>query len=134
MTFRAAIGGILQSILTLSVVFVYGVGPIAAIEVEHSHEDSGAPASHEHHHHYNDGEEGHHGGNNDGSDEQPNKDEDSSSHRHSHFLSFDTHVAYSPPNIQSPKVMVFANERLIPEVALCPDGPFYDLSKPPQLG
>ncbi|MFT6178985.1 MAG: hypothetical protein ACJAQT_001060 [Akkermansiaceae bacterium] len=43
-------------------------------------------------------------------------------------------MASCTSNVPASKAVICLRERLVPEVELCPDGPFYDLSKPPQLG
>jgi len=137
---RAAIEAILQTVLTLSVVVVYGVGSIAAVEIEHDHGDShpveSTEAPHEHHHHDHDDHhhDDHNGGEDDRDGETPDDEENSSSHHHSHVVSFDTQVATNFANLLPFEVGGFSNARLVPEKDLCPDGPFYELSKPPQLG
>ena len=139
---RAAIEAMLQTFLILSIVVVYGVGSVAGVEFEHDHggdhavESTEAPDDHHHHHH--DHDDHHHDDHNGGEDElggeTPDDEEGSSSHHHSHVVSFDTQVATNLVNLQRSEAGIFSNERLIPEKDLCPDGPFYELSKPPQLG
>lgn len=133
MSFRAVIEAMLQTVLTLSVVVVYGVGSGAAVEIEHDHGDShlveSIEAPHEHHHH-----DDHKGGENDRGGETPDDEGNPTSHHHSHVISFDTQVATNLVNLLPFEVGGFSNERLVPEKDLCPDGPFYELSKPPQLG
>lgn len=139
MSFRIAIEALLKTILTLSVVVVYGVGSVAGVEFEHDHgashsvESSEVPTHHDHDHH------GHHhddhdGGEDDKGGETPIDEGNSTSHQHSHVVPFDTQVATSFLNLLASTVGGFSNERLVPEKDLCPDGPFYELSKPPQLG
>ena len=137
---RAVIETMLQTVLTLSIVVVYGVGSVAAVEFEHDHGDShpveSTEAPHEHHHHDHDDHhhDDHNGGEDDRGGETPDDEENSSSHHHSHVVSFDTQVATNFVNLLASTVGSFSNERIIPEKDLCPDGPFYELSKPPQLG
>ncbi len=140
MSIRRSVEALLQTVLSLSIVVVYGVGSVAAIEFEHDHgdchsvESTEAPNDHHHdhdgHHHHDDhnGDEGDRGG------EAPDGKEDSTSHHHSHLISFDTQFATDLVNLLPSEVGEFSNERLVPEKDLCPDGPFYELSKPPQLG
>ena len=134
---RTAIEAVLQAVLTLSVVVVYGVGSVAAVEYEHDHGDfhpaESTEAPHEHHHHDHDGHD-----HNDGEDERdgeaPDDEGNQSSHHHSHVLSFDTQVETNFVKLLVSAIGVFSNERVVFEGDLCPDGPFYELSKPPQLG
>jgi ABC-type nickel/cobalt efflux system permease component RcnA len=137
---RAAIEALLQTVLTLSIVVVYGVGSVAAVEFEHDHGDSHsvesteAPNEHHHdhdgHHHHDD----HNGDEDDKGGETPDDEGNSTSHHHSHIVSFDTQVATNLVNLLPIGALGFSIERLAPEKDLCPDGPFYELSKPPQLG
>ena len=136
---RPAIEALLQTVLTFSIIVVYGVGSVAGVEFEHDHGDSHsvkstkAPDEHHHHHGSHHHHDDHHGGEDDKGGEAPDDEEDSTSHHHSHVISFDTQVATNLVNLLPSDVGEFSNERLVPEKDLCPDGPFYELSKPPQL-
>lgn len=137
MSIRTTIEILLQTVLTISVVLVYGVGSVAAIEIEHDHGDlpTASSDSHHHHHHHDDHDhDSDNGENDDSGDELPGEEGESTSHRHSHVVSFDTQVATSFVNILTSTAGGFSNERLVPEEDLRPDSPYYELSKPPQLG
>jgi ABC-type nickel/cobalt efflux system permease component RcnA len=141
MSFRTTIVALLQTVLTLSVVVVYGVGSVVAVEIEHDHGDDhsveSTKAPHEHHHHNHDDHhhhDDHNGGEDDRGGETPDDEENSSSHHHSHVVSFETQVATNFVNLLASTVGNLLNERFVSEKDLCPDGPFYELSKPPQLG
>ena len=136
MSIRTTIEILLQTVLTISVVLVYGVGSVAAIEIEHDHGDLPAASSDSHHHHHHDDHDhdSDNGENDDSGDELPGEQGESTSHRHSHVVSFDTQVATSFVNILTSTAGGFSNERLVPEEDLRPDSPYYELSKPPQLG
>jgi ABC-type nickel/cobalt efflux system permease component RcnA len=136
MSIRTTIEILLQTVLTISVVLVYGVGSVAAIEIEHDHGDLPAASSDSHHHHHHDDHDhdSDNGENDDSGDELPGEEGESTSHRHSHVVSFDTQVATSFVNILTSTAGGFSNERLVPEEDLRPDSPYYELSKPPQLG
>ncbi|MEJ6581453.1 MAG: hypothetical protein QNL33_08675 [Akkermansiaceae bacterium] len=135
MSIRTTIEILLQTVLTISVVLVYGVGSVAAIEIEHDHGDLPAASSDSHHHHHDDHDhDSDNGENDDSGDELPGEEGESTSHRHSHVVSFDTQVATSFVNILTSTAGGFSNERLVPEEDLRPDSPYYELSKPPQLG
>lgn len=136
---RSTIEAFFKTVLTLSVVVVYGVGSVAGVEFEHDHGDSqpldSTESSHEHHHH--DHDDHHHDAPNGGEDnrggEAPDQEGGSSSHHHSHVVSFDTQVTTNFVDLLTSTVGGFSIERLVAEANLCPDGPFYELSKPPQL-
>ena len=136
MSIRTTIEILLQTVLTISVVLVYGVGSVAAIEIEHDHGDLPTASSDSHHHHHHDDHDhdSDNGENDDSGDELPGEEGESTSHRHSHVVSFDTQVATSFVNILTSTAGGFSNERLVPEEDLRPDSPYYELSKPPQLG
>ena len=60
------------------------------------------PVSHHHHH----DDDHHHGEDEDGSDEEPDEENDAPSHKHSHVLSFDTHVAPCTSNVPASKAVI----------------------------
>lgn len=135
---KVILGKFSRTIFTLSIVLVYGLGPLFSMEYEHSHIDAHisnvSDTSHEHHHTH-EHESGHHHNHGDGSDEQgPSGDEkDSPSHNHSHLLSFDAQVATFAAVPFAQNVRDIACEDILTEAELCLDGPFYELLKPPQL-
>jgi hypothetical protein len=134
---KGFINSILHVVLTLSIIVVYG-GGATAVEMEHEHSDAHAPessgSSHHHHHHDDDGSDHHHREHHDDDSEEPSEEDDSSPHRHSHVLSIDMHAVPSPAKVPFAK-MAFGNSgKRVLFGELCPDGPYYELSKPPQLG
>ncbi|MFT6864076.1 MAG: hypothetical protein ACJAVK_002638 [Akkermansiaceae bacterium] len=139
MTFTGSINNILHVVLMLSIGVVYGRGT-TVIEIEHEH--SNAPAGifsgsshHDHHHHHEDSGSDHHDrGDNPDDGEEPTQEDDSSPHRHSHVLTIDTHAVPSPVKVPFSKVAFRSSKKRFPEKELCPDSPYYALSKPPQLG
>ena len=125
----------------LSIGVVYGRGT-AVIEIEHEHSNAPAGISsssshhdHDHHHHHEDSGSDHHDrGDNPDDGEEPTDEGDSSPHRHSHVLTIDTHAVPSPAKVPFPKMALRTGGKRVPFGELCPDGPYYELSKPPQLG
>lgn len=133
---KGFINSILHVVLTLSVIVVYG-GGATAIEMEHEHSDAHAEVSSgssHHHHHHDDGSDHHDRGDNPDDGEEPTDEGDSSPHRHSHVLTIDTHAVPSPAKVPFSKMAFRTSGKRVPSGELCPDGPYFELSKPPQLG
>lgn len=133
----SSINSFFNACLVLSVLFVYGFGPVAVVEVEHEHEEPQVLAflenhdRHDHDHHDHGGDEH---PSDEGGDDNSSEDHSPHSHRHSHFVSFDLPTAFGSATFPVLKRLKCFMERLDTESVLCPDGPFYDLLKPPQLG
>ena len=121
MSLSSTIKNIFNAALVLSVLFAYGVGSVATIEVEHNHEDEGTLTSsdhgHEHEHHHDHGD-------NDGSNNEENDNEsEGDSHRHSHFIAFDMPPMFNSTNTQNVALAKCVTVRLTPECISCPEGP-----------
>jgi|GEM_PF-5472632 len=118
-----------NTVLVLSVLLAYGVGNIAAIEVVHEGDChitiSECDHGHDHDHHHGDHQDS------DGDDEENGH---SHSHSHSHFVSFDVPPVLSPINTPKLNLLQSATFKFAAESVLRPEGPFYDLTKPPQRG
>jgi len=137
---KSFINSILHAVLMLSVILVYG-GGATAIEMEHEHSDAHAELSssspHHHHHHHdddNDGSDHHDRGDHPDEGEEPPEEGDSSPHRHSHVLAIDMHAVSTQAKVPFPKMAFRTGRKRVPFGELCPDGPYFELSKPPQLG
>ena len=118
---------ILQALLIIAVSFGTVLGSAVVVEIEHSHEvDTG----HDHQH----GEHDHHSH----EDETPSPAEhshDGEEHSHSHVVSVGADVPFVAPDL--PIAETISSEilvNLLPTSDQFPDGPCFDLIKPPQLG
>jgi hypothetical protein len=125
----SAIKNIFNTVLILSVIFAYGIGSIAVIEVEHDHEVNHEVAKSDHDH----GHDHHHdNGDHNDSDNSDENNENSHSHKHSHFITFEMPPVFDNTNSHNTDLVSCVIERLTPECMLRPEGPYYALSKPPQ--
>ncbi|MDA0766396.1 MAG: hypothetical protein O3A87_02005 [Verrucomicrobia bacterium] len=129
--------GILNSILVIATLMVYVVGARNLIEFEHSHQtDSGhghqhaepeevsSHHSHDHHHDSLPPSEDPHDGEHNGDP-----------HDHSHVLAFGSDAPFTSPNLPRMPGASWANEAYsLPDPDRCPEGPYFALIKPPQLG
>lgn len=125
---------IVQSLLIIAVTFVYVIGPYSTVEMEHAHE----VCENHGHHHQGDGHDHSHHPHDQGSipfSEVPESDEpDGNSHSHTHVdsLGADSPFTHVPHN-------AFIANRIgtDPPAAISgfvPDGPYFPLIKPPQVG
>ncbi len=125
---------ILQSLLAIVIAFVYVAGPSLTFEIEHTHE---VFQGHGHNYAGNDHDHFH-----PPCSEKPvplsdqdERDSDGSTHSHTHVVSVGTDTPFAPLLHNNP---FMANWSAIhPPVAIsefAPDGPYFPLIKPPQLG
>jgi hypothetical protein len=147
MKIGASIKSAFHSLLIFSVVLTYGIGGAAAFEIKHGHaHDEGhehsppeptEEKSADHHHHH--GEEHSHE-----VEEEPEPVEDSSGqdeepgssphpHPHSHVFSLDTQFSFPDLEFSNLGSLGWNPSRFLPENENCPAGPFYELTKPPQV-
>lgn len=125
----------LHSLLVISVTFVYVLGSHVTVELHHSHE---AVAEHAHHHADDDAGHGIHSHEHEwppASEEPEDEDRDGDPHHHSHVVALGTDVPFiatSFPQVQG--VSWTSIGPVMPDPALCPEGPYFALIKPPQLG
>lgn len=130
---------VFHSLLTMSLALVYIAGPVVAVEVEHAHEKGHDAHSHFHagtetgaaHHH---GRDHHHHHSEAPCEDSEDGEESPDPLSHSHVVSLGVDIPLSAPGLPGTRVAPWSGfERRIPEAEPCPDGPFYKLSKPPQL-
>ena len=133
---------ILAGLLTVCFLVVQVIGSVVALEIEHVHHDhhghdfagfhvsSGSDA--ESHHHHNHPPTGGHGEDDEPKDDQP--EDDSPATPHSHALSVNTAFALADqvffaddPGHDLPKRGIHT------ENEICPDGPSFEVTKPPQI-
>ena len=123
-------------LLMAAVLVVYGIGTALVIKVEHHHH-----AGHDHHDHsdwdliaHHHGDDSHHHPEEGPIDGRDDGEDGSSRSSHSHFVFLGVDAPVSPVG--------FGPEDLLPHISgeyeaaaeeLCPDGPSFDLIKPPQL-
>lgn len=122
---------IFQALLIIAVSFGTVLGSSVVVEIEHSHEVS---TGHDHQH----GGHDHHSH----EDEAPSPVEnshdgehDNEDHRHSHVVSLGADVPFVVPDFSVTQAI--ASEILVnilPSSDQFPDGPYFALIKPPQLG
>jgi hypothetical protein len=149
MEIAASIRSVFHSLLIFSVVFTYGIGGAAAFEIKHGHahgeghehasaevtEEDSAEES-EHHHH---GEDHSHKSeepndpDEDSNDEEEGSEDSPHPHPHSHAFSLDTHFSFPNHGFSNLGALAWNSSRFLPENENCPEGPFYELMKPPQV-
>ena len=126
---------ILHSLLVIAISFGYVMGSSVTVEVEHSH---GVAADHGHQHVEADGEHAHHShnhGSHSPADDSQEGEQDSDHHPHSHVVSLGSDVPFVLPKFpQDQAIRSAGSAHSLPDPARCPDGPYFPLIKPPQLG
>ncbi len=120
---------VLHSLLAISVTMVYVVGLQFTVEFEHSHHVHGDhghshvadSSEHDHHHHH---------------DPAPSDDESRDTpHRHSHSVTVGMDMPSAPAvHLEMGLDSWTRHDYFQRGSEPCPDGPCFDLIKPPQLG
>jgi hypothetical protein len=126
---------ILHGLLVIAISFGYVMGSSVTVEVEHSH---GVGGGHGHEHGETDGEHDHHSHEHDShspADDSQDGEQDSDHHPHSHVVSLGSDVPFVLPNFPKEQTIHSASSAYsLPDPDRCPDGPYFPLIKPPQLG
>jgi hypothetical protein len=126
----------LGGMLMFAVVLVYGVGPVLVAEVEHHHHSDD-----DHHDHSRLGlvvdhhdDDSHHEPVNSPSEEQGDEDDSPARSSHSHVVFLGADAPVTSPDFAATDLPAHRGRMLdIPAGEGYPDGPSFDLEKPPQL-
>lgn len=125
----------LHGLLIISVTFVCVLGSRVTVGFNHSHE---AVAEHAHHHGDVDGGHGGHSHEHESplaSDESEDNNHGGESDHHSHIVALGTDVPFIATNFPQVRGVAWTNIGLaLADPDLCPEGPYFALIKPPQLG
>lgn len=130
---------LVSSLFAVSFLFNFVIGPHVSAEIEHSHE---GPVGHAHHqsgmgagHTHEHPPYGHDQGEQESPSHEPGEDQPSPERSsHSHHVSFGVDLPIASFGSTLTQVDPGPDsDRLIPRAENCPDGPFFELIKPPQL-
>ena len=132
---------VFQSLLIIAVTVVYVAGPYLTVKIEHSHEVSknhghqhpGDDHDHDHHHDHSH-QDPHNEGSIPSSDDPDSDNPEGDSHSHTHVVSLGVDAPFLPTShgtFMANRIGAY-QPTAIPEFV--PDGPYFPLIKPPQLG